>query len=75
MFPYNIVETQCEDRLEALNAQGKAFICMKPLAGGAIESADAAMRFIAANKNVTEMIQALFDVEAHKIKVVKMLVC
>lgn len=62
MFPYNIVETQCEDRLEALNAQGKAFICMKPLAGGAIDSAGAAMRFIALNKNVTVVIPGVAEV-------------
>lgn len=63
MFPYNIVETQCEDRLEALAAQGKAFICMKPLAGGAIESASAAMRFIAANKFVTVCIPGVAEIE------------
>ena len=62
MFPYNIVETQCEDRLEALAAQGKAFICMKPMAGGAIDSARAAMRFIAANKNVTVVIPGVAEV-------------
>ncbi|MBE6938893.1 MAG: aldo/keto reductase [Ruminococcaceae bacterium] len=59
MFPYNIVETQCESRLSALRAQGKAFICMKPLAGGAIENGRAAMRFIAANENVTVVIPGI----------------
>ncbi|MDD6262987.1 MAG: aldo/keto reductase [Clostridiales bacterium] len=59
MFPYNIVETQCEDRLSELKKQGKAFICMKPLAGGAIEESEAAMRFIAANKNVTVVIPGI----------------
>ena len=33
--------------------KGKGFICMKPLAGGAIENAPLAMRFIASNKDIT----------------------
>lgn len=63
MFPYNVVETQCGDRLEALRAQGKGFICMKPLAGGAIENARAAMRFIAGNENVTVVIPGVASAE------------
>lgn len=62
MFPYNIVETQCEDRLKTLAQQGKAFICMKPLAGGAIDSPGAAMRFIAANENVTVVIPGVAEI-------------
>ncbi|MBR4940603.1 MAG: aldo/keto reductase [Clostridia bacterium] len=61
MFPYNIVETQCEEKLAALAAQGKAFICMKPLAGGAIENAPAAMRFIASNPLVTVVIPGVAE--------------
>ncbi len=63
MFPYNIVETQCEERLARLAARNKAFVCMKPLAGGAIENADAAMRFIAANEYVTVVIPGVATVE------------
>jgi predicted aldo/keto reductase-like oxidoreductase len=63
MFPYNVVETQCEDRLAALAAQGKAFICMKPLAGGAIEDARAALRFVAANPLVTVAIPGMASAE------------
>ena len=37
MFPYNIVEQQGADIIDRCAKSGKAFIDMKPLAGGAIE--------------------------------------
>lgn len=39
MFPYNIVETQAEDLITVCGEKNIGFICMKPLAGGAIEDA------------------------------------
>ena len=48
MFPYNIVETQGHDVLAQAQKQGIGTIAMKPLAGGNLEDAALALRFIAA---------------------------
>lgn len=53
MFPYNFVELQAADLIRKCAEKSKGFICMKPLAGGAIENAPLAMRFIASNKDIT----------------------
>lgn len=53
MFPYNFVETHGTDLMKKCAERGKGFISMKPLAGGAIENAPLAMRFIATNENVS----------------------
>ena len=62
MFPYNIVETQGEALMKRAHAQGVGFICMKPLAGGALEDAALAMRFIAQNPDVSVVIPGMCDV-------------
>ncbi len=62
MFPYNIVETQGEELMRRAAQQNVGFICMKPLAGGAIEDASLAMRFIAKNKDVSVVIPGMYDV-------------
>lgn len=62
MFPYNIVETQGEELIAQCSKKNIGFICMKPLAGGAIEDADTAMRFIVSNPNVTVVIPGMADV-------------
>ena len=59
MFPYNIVETQGEDLIAKCAEKNIGFIAMKPLAGGAIEDATLALRFIAANDNVTVVIPGM----------------
>ena len=46
MFPYNIVETQAEELIARCTEKDIGFICMKPLAGGALDDADLAIRFI-----------------------------
>lgn len=56
MFPYNIVENGEEELIAACREKNIAFIAMKPLAGGAIEDAEAAMRFVFANPDVTVVI-------------------
>ncbi len=61
MFPYNIVETQAEKLIKACADKNIGFICMKPLAGGAIEDATAALRYICANKAVTVVIPGMAD--------------
>ena len=59
MFPYNIVETQGEELIEKCAQNNIGFICMKPLAGGAIEDATIAMRFIVSNPSVTVVIPGM----------------
>ena len=59
MFPYNIVETHGEGIIKKCNERNIGFICMKPLAGGALENAALALRFIAANENVHTVIPGM----------------
>ena len=61
MFPYNIVETQAEKLIRACREKNIGFICMKPLAGGAIEDATLAHRFICANEAVDVVIPGMAD--------------
>ena len=62
MFPYNVVETQGEELIAQCAQKNIGFICMKPLAGGAIDDAATAMRFVAVNPNVTVVIPGMADV-------------
>jgi predicted aldo/keto reductase-like oxidoreductase len=61
MFPYNIVETQAEDLIHQCAKKNIGFINMKPLAGGAIEDATLALRFICANPDVTVTIPGMAE--------------
>jgi len=63
MFPYNIVETQGEKYIRICAQKNIGFIAMKPLAGGAIDDAALAMRFIAANPDVTVAIPGMAKIE------------
>ena len=68
MFPYNPVETQGEALIAKCRERGIGFIAMKPLAGGAIENAELAMRFILQNENVSVVIPGMYcpeEVEAN----------
>ena len=62
MFPYNIVETQGEDLIAKCAEKNIGFIDMKPLAGGAIEDATLALRFLCANENVTVVIPGMAEI-------------
>ena len=62
MFPYNIVETQGEALMAKCREKNVGFICMKPMAGGALEDARLAMRFIGRNENVSVVIPGMYDV-------------
>ena len=62
MFPYNIVETQGEALMRRAKEQNVGFICMKPLAGGALEDASLALRFIAQCEDVSVVIPGMYDV-------------
>ena len=59
MFPYNIVENQAEELIAKCAEKGIGFICMKPLAGGAIEDGRLALRYVAANDHITEIIPGM----------------
>lgn len=59
MFPYNIVENQAQELIAKCAEKNIAFICMKPMAGGAIEDGRLALRYIAANDCVTEIIPGM----------------
>ena len=63
MFPYNIVETQGEALIRRAAEQNVGFICMKPLAGGALENATLALRFIAQNPDISVVIPGMASLE------------
>jgi len=61
MFPYNIVETQGEELIKKAARKNIGFVDMKPLAGGAIEDAALAVRFLVSNPDVTVVIPGMAD--------------
>ncbi len=61
MFPYNLVETQAEELIRTCAEKDIGFIVMKPLAGGAIEDAALALRYIAANPDVSVVIPGMAE--------------
>ena len=61
MFPYNIVETQGEALIKKAAEKNIGFVDMKPLAGGAIEDATLAVRFLVSNPDVTVVIPGMAD--------------
>ena len=63
MFPYNIVETQGEALIHRAAERGVGFVCMKPLAGGALEDARLALRFIRQNPDVSVIIPGMHSEE------------
>ena len=63
MFPYNIVEQQAADLIRKCTEKGIGFICMKPLAGGAIEDASLALRYVFSNPDVSVVIPGVAEVK------------
>ena len=63
MFPYNIVENQGEKLIDACKERNIGFIVMKPLAGGAIEDATLAIRYICANPNISVVIPGMAEIQ------------
>ena len=61
MFPYNIVENQGEKEIRACREKNIGFVCMKPLAGGAIEDASVALRYVCADPDVTVVIPGMAE--------------
>ena len=62
MFPYNIVEQQGAELLHRCAEKNIGFIDMKPLAGGAIEDATLALRYVCSNPDVTVVIPGMAEV-------------
>ena len=63
MFPYNIVENQGTELMRRCTEKNVGFICMKPLAGGALEDATLALRYIRQNPDVSVVIPGMYDVK------------
>lgn len=63
MFPYNIVEQQGAELIHKCAEKNIGFIDMKPLAGGAIEDATLALRYVCANPDVTVVIPGMAEVK------------
>ena len=63
MFPYNIVETHGEALIARCAEKNVGFIDMKPRAGGAIDDATLAMRFVSRNPNVTVTIPGMAEIK------------
>ena len=61
MFPYNIVENQGEELIRKCGEKNVGFVCMKPLAGGAIEDATLALRYVYSNPDVTVVIPGMAE--------------
>ncbi len=61
MFPYNIVENQGEKEIRACREKNIGFVCMKPLAGGAIDDAGIALRYICGNPDITVVIPGMAE--------------
>jgi predicted aldo/keto reductase-like oxidoreductase len=61
MFPYNIVETQGEALIHKCAEKNIGFVVMKPLAGGALENASLAMRFLASQPETGVVIPGMAD--------------
>ena len=61
MFPYNIVETHGEELIRKCKERNVGFIDMKPLAGGALDDATLAMRFVCANPDVSVVIPGMAE--------------
>ena len=62
MFPYNIVEQQGAELIHKCAEKNIGFIVMKPLAGGAIEDASLALRYVCSNQDVTVVIPGMAEI-------------
>ena len=61
MFPYNIVESQGEALIAKCAEKNIGFVVMKPLAGGAIEDATIAIRYVCANPHISVVIPGMAE--------------
>lgn len=61
MLAYNIIETAAEPVIQSAYEQGMGVIIMKPMAGGAIDDKQLAIRYILRNENVTLAIPGMAE--------------
>lgn len=61
MFPYNLVETQGAELVKLCRERGVGFIAMKPFAGGAIENAPLALRYLLADTGVDVALAGMYS--------------
>ncbi len=66
-FPFNIVENQGEQIFKKAKAKGMGTIVMKPLAGGAIEDARLALRYLSKKEFLDVLIPGMADVKEIKV--------
>lgn len=65
-FPYNIVEGQADEAFRKANEKGIGIIVMKPLAGGAIDDANLAIKYILSKDYIDIVIPGMDSVEQVK---------
>lgn len=63
LFPCNPIETQGDACIASCAARGKGFLAMKPLAGGAIQDASLAMRYLMNRPAVDVILVGMGDAE------------
>lgn len=63
MYSYNIVENQGEKIFQRAKELNIGVIVMKPMAGGAIEDARLALKYVMQNKAITTAIPGMGDIE------------
>ena len=63
MFPFNIVENQGLELMKQCSEKNIGFIAMKPMAGGNLEDATLAMKYILSDPHCTVAIPGMGDVE------------
>ena len=65
-FPYNIVENQGEEALKKANEKGIGTIIMKPLAGGALDDATLAIKYILSKDYIDVVIPGMDSIDQVK---------
>lgn len=65
-FPYNIVEDQADELFKKASARGIGIIVMKPLAGGALDDATLAIKYILSKEYIDVAIPGMDSIEQVK---------
>ena len=65
-FPYNIIEDQADEAFKKANEKGIGTIVMKPLAGGAIDDAKLAIKYILSKNHIDVVIPGMENIDQVK---------
>ena len=65
-FPYNIIEDQADEAFKKANEKGIGIIVMKPLAGGAIDNAKLAIKYILSKDYIDVVIPGMENIDQVK---------